>query len=360
MTDLETRRNRNEARLKFRRRRIVFLLAIAAVLLVIIGVVNRSAIKDFVDNIGGSDYAGNGHGSITLVIHSGESGTVIAHEMVKLDIVKNYTKLYRLILERKQIFYAGTYRLKLQMSADSALTLLADPKSLLVNKVVIKEGLRIGQVFSALSNSTALPKSDFEAYLHKPSSLGVPSSEVSIEGWLFPATYSFAPNLSAKQILTQMVDRMKSELDTFGVSAADRHKVLTLASVIQTEARLAPDFYKVARVFTNRIRVGMPLQSDATVNYGVGGTKITTTDAARADQNGYNTYVHVGLPIGPIGAPGNRAIDAALHPASGTWLYFCTVNLVTGETEFNTTIAGHNLAVAKFRSWLAANPGWNG
>ena len=360
MTEIETRRQRSANATKFRRRRIIFVVAIAAVILTVFGVLNRSSIKNFIDNLNGSDYSGSGHGSISLVIHSGDSGSVVAEQMVKLDIVKNYNTLYRLIVKRNQVFYPGTYQLRLQMSADSALTLLADPGSLSVNRVTIKEGLRIGQVFTALSKATSLPIADFEAYLHKPASLGVPATEVSIEGWLFPATYSFAPDLTAKEILKQMVTRMVQELDSLNVAPGDRHNVVTLASVIQAEARLAPDFYKVSRVFINRIHVGMPLQSDATVNYGVGGTKITTTDAARADQNGYNTYVHSGLPIGPIGAPGHRALDAAINPATGTWLYFCTVNLTTGETVFNTTLAGHELAVAKFRAWMAANPGWNG
>jgi UPF0755 protein len=136
--------------------------------------------------------------------------------------------------------------------------------------------------------------------------------------------------------------------------------VLTLASIIQKEARLQQDFYKVSRVFLNRIDQGMRLQSDATVSYGSGGTTVTTTDAERAAKNGYNTYARDGLPIGPIGAPGATAIDAALHPATGTWLYFCAINLKTGETVFSTTYAEHAVAVKKWQQWMRENPGWNG
>jgi UPF0755 protein len=345
---------------KFRRRRVVVIAAIILALVAAVGVANRAAIRNYFDTLNGNDYAGNGHGSVSLTVHSGDSGVAVAEHMVKLDIVKNYAKLYRLIVDRNQVFYPGTYSLHLQMAAASALDLLSDPKSLRVNRVTIKEGLRIGQVFSELSKATGLPKANFEAFLTHPSSIGVPSSEVSIEGWLFPATYSFAPELSAKQILSQMAERMKQELDGFGVGAADRHRVLTLASIIQKEARLSADFFKVSRTFLNRLKLGMPLQSDATVSYGSGGTTVTTTDAERANPNQYNTYVHKGLPVGPISAPGHHAIDAALHPATGKWLYFCAINLATGETVFSTTIAQHEVAVAKFRAWLAANPGWNG
>ena len=345
---------------KFRRRRIFVIAAVLVALVAAVGVANRGAVRGYFDTLNGNDYSGTGHGNVLLTVKSGDSGVAVAEHMVKLDIVKNYAKLYRLIVDRNQVFYPGTYNLRLQMAAASALDLLSDPKSLKVNRVTIKEGLRIGQVFSELSKATGLPKGDFEAFLTHPGLIGLSESEVSIEGWLFPATYSFAPQLTAKQILSQMALRMQQELDGFGVAAADRHKVLTLASIIQKEARLSPDFYKVSRAFLNRLKLGMPLQSDATVSYGSGGTTVTTTDAERANPNGYNTYVHTGLPIGPISASGHHAIDAALHPATGSWLYFCAINLATGETVFSTTISQHEAAVAKFRAWLAANPGWNG
>jgi UPF0755 protein len=97
----------------------------------------------------------------------------------------------------------------------------------------------------------------------------------------------------------------------------------------------------------------MRLQSDATVAYGTGHTdRVTTTGAERADaSNPYNTYARDGLPIGPIGLPGDDAIDAALHPTPGPWLYFVAVNLKTGETVFSTTAAEHDAAVKQWQAW---------
>jgi UPF0755 protein len=155
-----------------------------------------------------------------------------------------------------------------------------------------------------------------------------------------------------------MITRTQQELDRFGVKDADRHRILTMASVIQAEARLEPDFYKVSRVFYNRIETGMHLQSDATVSYGVNGNTVSTSAADRADKNGFNTYLHPGLPIGPISSPGSLAIDAALNPVDGTWLFFCAVNLETGETVFSTTYAEHGRAVALWRAWMKENPGY--
>ena len=345
---------------KYRRRRILVICAGLAAILLVVGFINRSALRNYFDELTGNDYSGNGQGNVTLVIKSGESGENVARDLVSLDIVKNFNKVYRLILDRNQVFFPGSFNMHKQMSAGAALDLLTRPETRIVNKVTIKEGLRVGQVFAELAKATKLPTSDFEAYLHKPEALGAPASEVSIEGWLFPATYQFGPDATAKDILTTMVKRTVQELDHYRVAVADRHRVLTFASIVQKEARHVADFYKVARTFQNRLNINMPLQSDATVSYGSGGTTVTTTDAERADPNGYNTYVHPGLPIGPISGPGSRAIDAVLHPAKGSWLYFCAINLATGETVFSTTIAEHEAAVAKFRAWMAANPGWNG
>ncbi|MEY4019044.1 MAG: hypothetical protein RLZZ590_344, partial [Actinomycetota bacterium] len=135
-------------------------------------------------------------------------------------------------------------------------------------------------------------------------------------------------------------------------------RVLTLAGLIQKEARIESDFYKVSRTFLNRIQAGMKLQSDATVSYGVDGNTVGTSAADRANDNRYNTYRYAGLPIGPISAPGSVAIDAALNPAVGDWLYFCAVNLETGETVFSETYAQHEIAVRQWRAWMKEHPGY--
>jgi len=160
-------------------------------------------------------------------------------------------------------------------------------------------------------------------------------------------------------MLQTMVTRMNVSLKSHGVTAADELKVLTLASVIQKESGTNADDYKVSRVFTNRLAAGTPLQSDATVSYGAGSKTIATTAAQRADaSNLYNTYAHAGLPIGPIAAPGDTAIDAALHPVAGPWIYFVLVNGDTGETVFSTTAAGQAAGVKQWHAWLKAHPGY--
>lgn len=340
------------------------LIAIVLAALVLFGGVTgyafRGQIRSALDSISGVDYQGSGTGAIHLVIRAGDTGEQVAKNLVKLGITKDFNFTYKRIIARNPSFVPGTFKLNKQMSADSALELIANPSSKVIAKVTIKEGLRIGTVLKQLATASNISLSEFESAVSDPTAYGLPSNLPNMDGYLFPATYELEPGAKASEIIQAMVNRMNAELKKFGVTDVNRHKVLTMASIIQKEARLTPDFYKVSRVFSNRISQGMLLQSDATVSYGSGGHTVTTTDAERADGNGYNTYVHTGLPIGPIGAPGSTAIDAALHPVSGSWLYFCAINLKTGETVFSTTYAEHGKAVKLWQQWMRDNPGWNG
>jgi uncharacterized YceG family protein len=153
-------------------------------------------------------------------------------------------------------------------------------------------------------------------------------------------------------------DKPKGQ-EQYDIALKDSFDVINLAALIQSEAKLDEDFYKVSRVFQNRLDIGMMLQSDATVNYGTNGKTVTTTDAQRADKSPYNTYVYTGLPAGPISNPGELAIEAAIRPGDGDWLFFVTVNLKTGETKFSVTLAEHERAAQEFYAWLRENPEWN-
>lgn len=343
---------------KFLRRRVLVVVTALVIVAGGLGYANRALIRDAWDVVSGADFSGSGYGSVTLVVKAGDDGATIAQELVDLNVVKSYRSVYKLLLARNQLFYPGTYNLKLHMSSSAALDAIANPNNRVSNRVTIKEGWRITKVLTELSNSTGVELSELQSVAKNFSSIGVPSSEVSAEGWLFPATYDFDPGTSAKSMLSQMVQRMKQELKLYGVGESDAHKILTLAALIQAEARLQPDFYKVSRVFLNRIKLGMLLQSDATVSYGVGGKTVSTSSSDRANKNGYNTYLYPGLPIGPISAPGSLAIDAALHPAEGNWIYFCAVNLATGETVFSNTYAEHAIAVRQWQKWMSENPGY--
>jgi UPF0755 protein len=133
-------------------------------------------------------------------------------------------------------------------------------------------------------------------------------------------------------------------------------QLVTVASILEYEASRDQDYPKVARAIYNRLKAGMPLQSDATVSYAAGVSgQIWTTDAQRSNSSPYNTYQHTGLPPGPIGSPGQTTLEAAMHPTPGPWLYWVVVNLRTGETVFSTTYAEHQKAVAQFRQYCTTS-----
>jgi UPF0755 protein len=303
------------------------------------------------------DYTGTGNGEkATVVIQSGDIGSNVAKELQQAGVTKTYEATYKILLKTNQTFEPGSYTLQKQMSAKAALAALKDPKNRVVRTAILREGISAKNAFIQLSQATGVPVSQFEALAQNPAQFGIPEG-AGIEGFIFPATYQFDPGTTAKQALQTTVTTMFQHLDKLGVAPADRLRVLTFASIVQWESGSVGDMGKVARVFQNRLDKGMLLQSDATVAYGTGNTDhVTTTGAERRDpSNPYNTYVHPGLPPGPIGSPGDDAISAVLHPTPGSWLYFVTVNLKTGETVFSTTQAEHDDAVKQWQAWCRAS-----
>jgi UPF0755 protein len=308
-----------------------------------------------------TDYTGTGNGEeVTVVINDGDIGEDIATTLHEQGVTMTFDAFYDVLLEKEPTFMPGTYKLQKKMSAESALTALQDPANRVVAGALIIEGTTLPTALKALSDGTGIPLADFEAASKDLASFGLPPEAPSLEGYLFPATYEFEPNQTAQQILQRLVNETFTRLDAAGVAVADRHRVLTLAGLVQKEGGPEADFPKVARVFQNRIDQGMRLQSDATVSYGAGSKSIFTTDAERADaSNPYNTYANDGLPVGPISAPGEAAIQAVLNPTPGPWLYFVLINGKTGETAFSTTGAEHEAAVKVWQKWVKDNPDWN-
>lgn len=301
-----------------------------------------------------NDYEGAGNGTeVLFAIQPGDIGSDVATNLVDAGVTMTFDAFYDLLLADPSIqFQPGTYELQEQMSAQAALDILRDPENIITIRALVREGLRAGEVFAALSDATGVPIEDYETVADDLAALGIPDEAPNIEGYLFPATYTFEPGGTAFDHIQRMVNETFSRLDARGVAAEDRHEVLTIASLIQREARLDEDFFRVSRVIQNRLEIDMMLQFDSATQYGAGdtGSVWSSADALEAD-NPYNTYAIVGLPIGPIAAPGDLAIDAALNPAEGDWIYFVTVNLATGETQFSVTLAEHEQGVERLRAW---------
>jgi len=334
-------------------RRIITLLV---VLLVIFGGVKAWGKVSHMLN-GPEDYVGQGSGSVVVEIPKGANGQQIANILAKNDVVKSAEAFYQLSIKdaRSQTIQAGFYQLRKQMSAEWAMRELTDKTNRVEGKVTIPEGSRVGQIVSIIAAKTKIKEADLLAALDKPETLGLPAvANLNPEGYLFPATYTVQPGTTATELLRQMVkktvDVSKSlNIDTRAKSLGlTGEQILTVASILEYEAKKDSDYAKVARVLYNRLAAPMRLQLDSTVSY-VSKRKgdVFTTPAERADPSKYNTYENDGLPPGPIGSPGQKTIEAALNPATGSWLYFVAINLDTGETVFSDTLAEHNRAVAK-------------
>lgn len=305
------------------------------------------------------DYEGGGSGELEFTVPPGASAWALATELHAEGVVASVDSFRAAATasDPEPVLIPGTYRLAKGMSAATALAALLDQGNRVLYRVTLPEGITAASIYQRLSEATKIPVEEFEAVGADYTSLGVPERAPNIDGYLFPATYELEPSLDARQVLQLLVNRAFQSLDAAGVAEKDRHRVLTIASLIQREAKLPKDFFKVSRVVRNRLDQGWRLEFDSTSHYGYaithgGGSKgVWTSDKERADDNKWNTYFHTGLPIGPIAAPGDQAIEAAQQPAKGDWMYFVAVNLKTGKTDFNRTLAGHNASVAKLIQW---------
>lgn len=352
-----------------RRRRIGGWIALGVVLVLLGGIAGAGVwawntyedrIRAFMGWEEPKDYeAGIAEGEVTFMISSGDTGQAISDRLYQVGVTKTSGAFYDHLIETGQnpTFYPGAFRLQQKMTSEAALTALEDPANKLESTVQLREGLTIEQSVPVIGESLGIPIEEVAAAVADPAAYGVAAA--SLEGWLFPATYTFDPGLTPADIVRIMVERSITSLDAAGVPEADRQRVLTVASIIQREARLEDDFYKVSRVIQNRLETGMQLEMDSTAQYGYGelheGTA-STSDEAQFDENPWNTYVIQGLPAGPIANPGDLAIDAAMHPADGPWLFFVTVNLDTGETVFTTNADEHEAARQQWIQWCEENP----
>lgn len=298
-------------------------------------------------------------GEALVTIEKGDTGSPVSTALFQAGVTKTKSVFYDYLVDEGSAatFYPGVYKLQKKMTAAAALKALEDPKSRMENTVRIPEGSTVESSLPLIASGVGLEIDDLKVAVKDPTAYGVSAS--SLEGWLFPAVYTFDPGSDAKTVITQMVERTRKSLTSVGVSDADAQRVLTIASIIEREGR-TPDFAKISRVIENRLDDGMMLQMDSTAQYGYGelhaGTASTSAQAQHND-NPWNTYVITGLPETPISNPGDAAIEAAMHPADGPWLYFVTVNMATGETQFSTTYEEHQQGITKMRAWCKANPG---
>ena len=277
--------------------------------------------------------------------------TLLAHELVQFPA--GFKAIARLRGDDRGV-RAGGYR----VPADIGWLPLLD--HLVAGRVVtvpltIPEGFTLLQIAPRVAELTQIPAEEVEAHLRDPDAAGewdVPGP--TLEGYLFPDTYRFAPGVSLDSVIRLMVNRYRSfwtqakrsRAEALGLS---EREVTTLASIIQGEARRTEEMATISGVFHNRLEIGYLLQADPTVQYALGARRerLLFADIESVAEHPYNTYTHPGLPPGPIGAPGEAALEAALDPTDVEYLYF--VARPDGSHIFTPSLAQHNRARADAR-----------
>jgi UPF0755 protein len=255
---------------------------------------------------------------------------------------------------------AGTYAMPTGSSAHAALRRLTRGE-VETMAITIPEGFRLQQIAPRIAEITNAEEEEVEAYLERTDL--VERHELpgpGLEGYLFPDTYRFALGVPVSAVVETMIERYsaiwtperRARLERSAMTEAE---VVTLASIIQAEARHVDEMRRISGVYHNRLQSGWLLQADPTVLYALGGYRERLLYAAidSVQDHPYNTYASRGLPPGPIGSPGELAIEAALDPEEHDFMYF--VAWPDGSHVFTSSLAAHNAAKENARRARESN-----
>ena len=227
-------------------------------------------------------------------------------------------------------------------------------------RLTVREGLRLVEVADLAQARLGIPRDSFVAAAQDRellAALSVPDGTPSAEGYLFPTTYLLPLRIGARELVRVMTHQFtqqwspewQARLDTLRMS---RHQLVTLASIVEAEVRYDPDRPFIAAVYSNRLKRGMRLEADPTVSYAFGRRLKRVWEKNLAVRSAYNTYLHAGLPPGPISQPGRASLAAALYPADVPFLYF--VAQPDGKHIFSATYAEHEAAIARVKQMRRA------
>ncbi|MEE3453558.1 endolytic transglycosylase MltG [Dialister sp.] len=272
------------------------------------------------------------HGDVTLQVPKNATGRDIADELEAKGVIRSSTifRIYARILGNEKDLQSGMYRLKQGLTVMQALKEMHSGKMESV-MVTVPEGYTVHQIAEILKKSGIAGAENFEetaaGYGPLKFQYGPVAVPIKAEGFLFADTYDIPKEYDAKQICDLMYKRTDTMLTPDIRKQAEEkkmtlHTLMTLASMVEREARFREDQIPIASVMLKRLEIGMPLQIDATIQYALGSQKEELTIADTKIDSPYNTYIHNGLPPGPIGAPGLDAIQSVLAAQPGEYLYY--------------------------------------
>ncbi len=295
-----------------------------------------------------------GKGSVIVEIAPGASARAVSKKLFKAGVISSPAlfEIEARLKGIKNVIRAGEFSLPRNISIREAALRLAGGGTVL-HRVTIPEGLTVGATGETLEKAGVVSAEKFKAALliyPKKQQRKIPSK--SLEGYLFPETYHFRKGVSAREVIKTMVNEFYRQASSILPGGAmsdpdELHRIVTLASIIEKETGVDAERKLISSVFTNRLKKGMLLQSDPTVIYALPYFDGNLHKKDMKYDSPYNTYIHKGLPPGPIANPGLASIDAAWRPFKENYLYFVSKN--NGEHHFSKTLKEHNRAVMTYQ-----------
>jgi UPF0755 protein len=292
---------------------------------------------------------------IRVIVPKGASFSAASDSLNRAGLIGStrFFRLYAQFTGKDRNIKPGTYLIKRGTPWSEIIDALHGGHGL-VNTVTIPEGFTLAQIVPALATALSVPEDSVRAAVSDTAILNrLPMPRKTAEGYLFPDTYAFPDGTKPRDAVLEMVKRFEREwkpewnarLDSLGRT---KHEVVTLASIVEREAKIASERPVIAAVYYNRLKIGMPLQADPTVQYARGSHTNRVLLKDLAIDSPYNTYKYPGLPPGPIASPGGASLHAALYPANVEYLYF--VAMPDGHHEFRRTLEEHTAAVRAARA----------
>jgi peptidoglycan lytic transglycosylase G len=306
--------------------------------------------------------------TVRLTVNRGESVSEIGQQLEQAGLIRSPLMFHLYVRYRKagQGLQAGTYDLQPGTKlADIVAKLKAGQVVSDTISVTIPEGFTVSEIADRLekegicSRQAFLNEEEHGQFTEPFVSLLPQKKDIKfrLEGYLFPDTYEFSANELAHTVVNAMLQNFQQHIDeqqvmqTLKMTGQSLPDMVTKASMFEKEAQATSDLPLISSVIDNRLRRGMKLQIDATIQYFLGHRDVVT-DKDLHVQDPYNTYLHTGLPPGPIASPGMVAIDAALHPAKTTYLFYVAKYDGTGTSYFSSTEAQHLKNIQKSQTNL--------
>ena len=304
--------------------------------------------------------AGQPHGAATrVIIPRGASFAQAADSLARTGLVGSprMFRLYGRLTGGDRNIKPGTYLLKHGTPWKDIVSALNGGHGL-VNTITIPEGYNLSQITPLLARTLKVPADSVEAAVRDTALLArLDLPNKTVEGYVFPDTYAFPLGTTARQAVREMVyafeRRWRPDWDSSLVELKiNRNDLVTMASIVEREARLPEERPVIAAVYYNRLRRGMLLQADPTIQYALGHHVGRVLYKDLAIESPYNTYIHKGLPPGPVASPGVASLAAAANPANVPYLYF--VASKDGHHEFRMTLDEHTTAIRQIRATMPA------